>query len=117
MRDQNEAAAGLAQLEGYLMSRAAHHTAAMEANAFADELPWLGRAEREDVVHHYTARHLARTRDVLYEIAGRSRELREEYAHRYQLLRRRFVALALLGGTTVLAATVLAVLGIGLEPR
>ncbi|MEV6575385.1 hypothetical protein [Streptomyces sp. NPDC051577] len=110
--DRNEAAAGLAELEGYLMSRAAHHTAAMEANAFADELPWLGRAEREDVVHHYTARHLARTRHVLCEITGRSQELREEYARRYQLLRRRVLALALLG-----TATALAVLVIGLKLR
>ncbi|MFJ5809701.1 hypothetical protein OG906_02345 [Streptomyces sp. NBC_01426] len=114
--EQNEAAAGLAELEGYLMSRAAHHTAAVEAHAFADELPWLGRAEREDVVHLYTARHLARTRNALYEIAGRSHELREEYARRYQLLRRRVVALALVGGTTVLT-TVLALLTIGLKPR
>ncbi|MFD3538388.1 hypothetical protein ACFWUQ_02660 [Streptomyces sp. NPDC058662] len=111
MRD-DDAAAGLAELEGYLMSRAAQHCAAREADAFADDLPWLGQAEREDVIRLYTARHLARTRQTLHEITNRSQELKEEYSRRYQALRCRVLALTLLGSTTVLALFTL-----GLTPR
>lgn len=111
--DRNEATAGLVELEGYLMSRAAHRTASLEAGAFADELPWLGQAEREDVIRLYTTRHLARTRHVLHEITSRSQELKEEYAHRYRLLRRRVLAYALCGG-----AAALTILAVGLSmPR
>lgn len=77
--DEDLAAGGLNELEGYLMSSAAHHRAAREAEAFADRLPWLGRAEREDIVRLYTADHLAGTREVLHEITHRSQELKEEH--------------------------------------
>ncbi|WP_030722287.1 hypothetical protein [Streptomyces sp. NRRL F-2580] len=97
---KDEAAAGLAELEGYLMSRAARHCAAREADAFADELPWLGHAEREEVVRLYTARHLARTRQVLHQITKRSHELKEEYSRRYETLRCRLLAVTFLSTVT-----------------
>ncbi|MFF5705234.1 hypothetical protein ACFY7H_22440 [Streptomyces sp. NPDC012794] len=106
----DDVSAGLAELEGYLMSRAAHHRAAREAEAFADCLPWLGGAEREDVIRLYAARHLARTRQVLHEVTSRSQELRDEYARRYHALRRRVLATALLG-----SATAVGLLAIGLS--
>ncbi|MEU9235615.1 hypothetical protein [Streptomyces subrutilus] len=99
---KDDAAAGLNELEGYLMSRAAHQAAAREAADFADALPWLGSAEREDLVRLYAARHLVRTRQTLHEVAGRSRELREEYSRRYQTLRCRMLALTLLGSALTL---------------
>ncbi|MGW7329009.1 hypothetical protein ACWGIU_10500 [Streptomyces sp. NPDC054840] len=99
---KDEAAAGLAELEGYLMGRAARHRAAREADAFADELPWLAHAEREEVVRLYTARHLARTRQVLLEITQRSQELKEEYSRRYETLRCRMLAVTLLSIATTL---------------
>ncbi|MFE9933655.1 hypothetical protein [Streptomyces sp. NPDC005533] len=108
---KDDAAAGMAALEGYLMSRAAQHRAAHEAAAFADDLPWLGHAEREDVIRLYTAHHLARTRQVLHEITSRSQELKQDYSRRYRILCCRMLALALLGSSTFLG-----LLTLGLTP-
>jgi hypothetical protein len=86
---RREAATGLADLQGYLMVHAALHEAHMRAAAFADSMPWLGTAEREEVIRLYAADDIARTRHAWETIGRRARELSGEYTARYEELRRR----------------------------
>ncbi|MFD7712578.1 hypothetical protein [Streptomyces sp. NPDC059786] len=102
-----ETAAGLADLQGYLMAQATVREAQVRATAFADALPWLTTAEREDVVRRYADDDIARTRAAWQSVAHRADELRGEYTDRYDQLRRRLLrrhALALLLTATVLVA-------------
>ncbi|MFE5488940.1 hypothetical protein ACFQ8S_03010 [Streptomyces virginiae] len=92
---RDEAAAGLARIEGYLMSQAALREAREEGVAFAGSLTWLGPREQDEVSDRFAQHHLRLRREMLAATVVRATELREEYAHRYARLRRRVIGLAL----------------------
>ncbi|MET9932069.1 MULTISPECIES: hypothetical protein [unclassified Streptomyces] len=103
-----EAAAGIARLEGYLLARRVR-TEATEAGAvFADRFPWLGPQERSEIAREFAREHLAVRRRMLQDAVARADELRREYGDRYDLLRRRLLAVALgaTGATTVVVSLV-----------
>ncbi len=106
---QSETAAGLAQLEGYLAAQTYRKGARVEAEAFAERLPWLTTAQHEDVVRAYTEDRMALTRRVLEGVVERCSELRGEYTARYEQLRRRLFC-----HLTVIALAALA-LGVPVE--
>jgi hypothetical protein len=86
---EQEAAKGVDQLEGYLLLQADQHTARREATAFADRLPWLTTAQREEVVRLYAEERLALSVRVLRAVAQRCRELQGQYTERYEALQAR----------------------------
>lgn len=106
---RREIAAGIARLEGHLMSQAEISAARAEAAAFADRMPWLTTAQREEVVRLYTDQRLDLARSVLRRITDRCHELQAEYTARYRRLRRRLLCLstALVLGVCALCSGVL----------
>jgi hypothetical protein len=88
---RGEASSGIRQLEGYLMAHTYRLTARNEAKAFADLLPWLTETQYEEVVRIYTADRLDLTRRILKSVKRRGNELQQEYADRYEKLRRRLL--------------------------
>ncbi|GAA1519462.1 hypothetical protein [Streptomyces albidochromogenes] len=94
MEPEQESAQGLAQLEGYLLWSAEVAEARHQAGRFAEQLPWLTTAQREDVERAYTADRLAVSKAFLVRVAARSTALRAEYTERYRRLRARCVATA-----------------------
>lgn len=112
-RKETEAhsARGIAQLEGYLLWNAEVAEAHRQARSFADRLPWLTVAQREEVERAYAADRMALSRSVLTRIADRAAELRREYGERYRQLKVRCVLTLTLTGTAVLSfATAMLVL-------
>ncbi|POX38904.1 hypothetical protein C3486_20770 [Streptomyces sp. Ru73] len=105
--DGPAAEAGLDRLEGYLLCWAEAERARADAVAFADRLPWLTTAQREEVIRHYTADRVAVTRRYFERVRDRSGELREEYTARYRELRHRLVC-----GAVAAALSVCALLGV-----
>ncbi|TXS52973.1 hypothetical protein EAO77_19120 [Streptomyces sp. t39] len=106
-----DVAAGIARLEGYLLAQGRLSEARREAEEFADRMPWLTTAQREDVVSHYVQDRIALTRRVLAALVARAGELRQEYTERYEELRRRLVCgsvAALLCSAALCAAALLA---------
>lgn len=97
----NEAAAGIQQLEGYLLAQSRVREARAHAVLFADRMPWLTTAQHEEVVSLYTQDHIAMSRRALELVVARAAELRKEYSARYELLRRRLVCASL---TSVIGA-------------
>ncbi|MFD9420798.1 hypothetical protein ACFWC9_39950 [Streptomyces goshikiensis] len=49
-----ETAAGLARIEGYLISQAALREAKAQGEAFARALTWLGSGERNEISERFT---------------------------------------------------------------
>ncbi|MEW2586961.1 hypothetical protein [Streptomyces virginiae] len=92
---REEAAAGLARIEGYLMSQAALREAREHGEAFARALTWLGAGEQEEISRRFAEHHLDLHKKTLAATVFRAAELRAEYAHRYARLRRRVIGLAL----------------------
>ncbi|MFC9583623.1 hypothetical protein ACFVJ8_12455 [Streptomyces yangpuensis] len=90
-----EVAAGLARIEGYLMSQAVLREAREEGRAFAGSLTWLGPGEQDEISDRFAQHHLRLRREMLAATVARATELRDEYAHRYAHLRRRVIGLAL----------------------
>ncbi|MGW7102383.1 hypothetical protein [Streptomyces sp. NPDC054838] len=88
-----DAAAGLARLEGYLMSQAARREADQAGEEFARGLTWLGPGERQEIAERFAEHHLRLKRQILTAVVARAEELKTEYGLRYALLRRRLVAL------------------------
>ncbi|MGW7431744.1 hypothetical protein ACWGIN_19625 [Streptomyces sp. NPDC054861] len=93
--DREETAAGLARLEGYLLSQAARQEARRAGEEFARGLTWLGPLERDEIAGRFADEHLALRREMLRAVAARIAELRTEYGARYERLRRRTLAVAL----------------------
>jgi hypothetical protein len=99
-----EVAAGIAELEGYLLAQSRVREAEREAEEFAGRMPWLTGAQREEVVRIYTEDRIALSRRVLKALVSRANELRAEYTARYEELRRRLLCAsvaALLGATAL----------------
>ncbi|MGW7268561.1 hypothetical protein [Streptomyces sp. NPDC054842] len=99
------AAAGLDDLEGFLMVQAEYQAAEREARAFTDRMPWLTTAQREEVARQYVAERVRLNERTLSTIAGRTRELRGEYEARYALLRTRLLKRCGVAVCTVLMCT------------
>ncbi|KIF66683.1 hypothetical protein HY68_32665 [Streptomyces sp. AcH 505] len=112
MELDKDSARGLAQLEGYLLWNTEVHEARSQAALFAEQLPWLTTAQREEVEQVYTADRLRVSRAVLVRIRERSEELRDEYTARYQQLKGRCVALTVVavGGAVTGTCTALPLL-------
>ncbi|MFG2988978.1 hypothetical protein ACGFZK_06685 [Streptomyces sp. NPDC048257] len=92
---RTETDAGLARLEGYLLSERLRREGAEAGCAFAGRLSWLGPDEQAEVARHFARAHLHLRRQMLTETADRARELRDEYGRRYAALRLRLVGLSL----------------------
>ncbi|MFI6103270.1 hypothetical protein [Streptomyces sp. NPDC051310] len=108
-----ETAAAVNEIEGYLLCQAELRTAGIEGEAFADRMPWLTTAQREEVVRLYAQDRIELSKKLLRAIAARCEELRGEYTARYVTLRRRLLCLsagALLTSVSVCAGTVLTAL-------
>ncbi|MEU9985162.1 hypothetical protein [Streptomyces sp. NPDC050856] len=101
-----DTAAGIARLEGYLLCQAELRRAREEAESFAQRLPWLTTAQREDVVHHYAQERVELSKEVLRAVTARCAELREEYTARYEELRGRLLRLS--AASLVVCAAMLA---------
>ncbi|MBA4864174.1 hypothetical protein H1V43_23015 [Streptomyces sp. PSKA54] len=86
-----EAAAGIAQLEGYLLCQAEIRTARAEGDAFARRMAWLTTAQHEEVARHYADERLALSKELLGAVAARCVELQDEYEARYLALRQRLL--------------------------
>ncbi|QNE73339.1 hypothetical protein F0344_00705 [Streptomyces finlayi] len=111
MEHDKDSARGLAQLEGYLLWNAEVEDARRRAGRFAEQLPWLTGAQREDVERVYMADRMATCGETLGRISERAAELRGEYSERYRLLRNRCLAAVVLAfgaaGGTCAALTLL----------
>ncbi|MEV0181838.1 hypothetical protein [Streptomyces sp. NPDC050625] len=106
--DDDAVQAGIARVEGYLLWQGEVERARTEAESFADELDWLTTAQREVVVDLFTRRQLDLSRAAITRTAQRALQLRQEYQHRYDCLRRRGFATALaLQAATVSVASLL----------
>ncbi|MFP1624257.1 hypothetical protein ACLB9X_03360 [Streptomyces sp. 5K101] len=107
-KPEREAAAGIAELEGYLLAQSRLYEARVEAEAFADRLPWLTTSQREEVVRLFAEDRIALSRRALAALVSRAGELRQEYSQRYDFLRQRMLCgglAALLGLVALLLFT------------
>ncbi|MCF6523414.1 hypothetical protein [Streptomyces sp. JJ36] len=95
---------GIARLEGHLLWQGEVERALTEAAALADRLGVLTAGQREEVRRVYAEQRLADSREFVVRTARRARELRREYQDRYDLLRRRVLAVSLLLSTAGLCA-------------
>ncbi|MEU2588042.1 hypothetical protein ABZ612_35225 [Streptomyces avermitilis] len=84
-----DVAAGLTDLQGYLMAHAALQEAHTRAESFADTMPWLTTPQREEVIRLYAEDDMVRNRHAWRTIYRRARQLNDEYTARYEELRRR----------------------------
>lgn len=92
-----EASAGLARIEGYLMSQAALREAKDAGDAFARALTWLGSGERDEISERFAQHHLRLRKEMLAATVVRAEELKAEYSHRYEHLRSRITGLVVTG--------------------
>ncbi|WP_030022729.1 hypothetical protein [Streptomyces monomycini] len=98
------------EIEGYLLWEAEKDRARTRARDFTARLPWLTRAQQEEVERQYQADQLEFSRAYLRRIAARSGELRAEYEGVYRVLRRRLVTgLLAVAGALVIGAVAVAV--------
>ncbi|MGK5532974.1 hypothetical protein [Streptomyces sp. URMC 129] len=88
---RDDAAEGIAQLEGYLLWQGELSTARAEAEAFADALPWLTDAQRAELTARYAEERIRLSRRVLAAVGDRCRVLEREYTARYGELRHRLL--------------------------
>ncbi|OKK04631.1 hypothetical protein AMK26_15025 [Streptomyces sp. CB03234] len=91
---ERETAAGINRIEGYLLCQAELRRARIEGEAFASRMPWLTRAQHEEVAHLYAQDRIELSQKVLRAIADRCVELQEQYTARYESLRQRLVCLS-----------------------
>jgi hypothetical protein len=99
----------VSEIEGYVLLEGERREARAHAEAFVSQLPWLTRAQSEEVERLYVTDRMTAFSAYLRRIAARGAELRGEYEARYLRLRRRLVA----AFTVTAAAVVSAVLLIG----
>ncbi|MEU6964229.1 hypothetical protein [Streptomyces chrestomyceticus] len=98
------------EIEGYLLWEAEKDRARTRAREFSARLPWLTRAQQEEVERQYQADQLEFSRAYLRRIAARSGELRAEYEGVYRVLRRRLLTgLLVAAGALVTGAVTVAV--------
>ncbi|MGW5849121.1 hypothetical protein ACWFQ8_14410 [Streptomyces sp. NPDC055254] len=90
----DDPAAGLARIEGFLMSQAALREAREAGQAFVRTLTWLGPGEQDEISARFAQHHLSLRREMLAATVARAAELKNEYADRYGQLCRRATGLA-----------------------
>ncbi|MET9960021.1 hypothetical protein ABZ128_13315 [Streptomyces sp. NPDC006326] len=95
-KHSHETAAGLARIEGYLVSQAARQEADREGEAFARDLTWLGFQEQQEIATRFAQHHLRLRKQGLRAIVERAEELETEYSRRYTALRTRLVGLCVM---------------------
>lgn len=86
-----ETATGINRLEGYLLYQAELRTARTQAHAFAERMPWLTRAQCDEVIRHYTDDRLAQTKTTLQQVTRRCHELEQQYSAHYRQLRQQLL--------------------------
>lgn len=106
-RHPHETAAGLARLEGYLVSQAALHEADRAGQAFARELTWLGPQEQQEIATRFAQHHLLLRKQALHAVVGRAEELHGDHSRRYSALRIRIVGICVTVCALCCAAAVL----------
>ncbi|MFJ8803465.1 hypothetical protein [Streptomyces sp. NPDC102487] len=82
-------AAGINDIEGFLLLQAELEAARREAERFTDRLEWLTTSQREDVARHYIGERRKVTQMMLTAVARRSGQPGGEYESRYAALRTR----------------------------
>ncbi|RAG85582.1 hypothetical protein DN069_11525 [Streptacidiphilus pinicola] len=82
-------------MEGFLVWQAEAKQARSAAQRFADRLPWLTTAQRDEVIRVYTADRLETSRATVCHLAERSQAMRQEYTARYSTLRARLLGWSL----------------------
>ncbi|MEU8828770.1 hypothetical protein [Streptomyces sp. NPDC048636] len=95
-------AAGINDIEGYLLLHRERDTARERARRFTGRLDWLTSAQRAEVERHYVQEQLTVTEQNLRQMARRCDELRAEYREVYRALRRRLLLACLLAGCALL---------------
>lgn len=100
-------AAGINQIEGYVLLQTERERARERARRFSGRLDWLTSAQRAEVERLYVQDQLAVTERMLRLVARRCEELRAEYRGVYRALRRRLLLACLLGGAGLAAALAL----------
>ncbi|BCK73005.1 hypothetical protein Srufu_069580 [Streptomyces libani subsp. rufus] len=110
MPDSRTVQAGIARMEGYLLWQAEIAGARADAEAAVDALDWPTAAQREELVDLLARRQLDVSQMAITRIATRAHQLRGEYQHRYDVLKRRALAtvLALMAVLVLLNALLLA---------
>lgn len=76
LRDQ-DLAAGVARVEGYLFWQAQRRTAQAEAELFCDRLPWLTGPQRREVARVYAGQKLTEVREELRTVVDRYERARQ----------------------------------------
>jgi hypothetical protein len=79
------------EIEGYVLLEGERSEARARAEAFVSQMPWLTRAQSEEVERLYVTDRMDEFRAYLRRIGTRGTELRGEYEARYLRLRRRLV--------------------------
>jgi hypothetical protein len=109
-----EVAAGLEQLDGYLLRWAEQQEAEVHAETFVAGMPWLTTAQREEVIRLYVQDRIAYSTAALRRVAERCHDLRAEYSARYTHLRNcllRVTTASLLGAATLWVLVVALAMG------
>ncbi|MET7436226.1 hypothetical protein ACFYQQ_28405 [Streptomyces sp. NPDC005496] len=88
------AAAGVNEIEGFLLLQAEYDVAQRDAQYFTERMPWLTTAQAEDVARQYLAERTRLTEQTLSTIVRRTRQLRDDYEARYALLQARTLKLS-----------------------
>ncbi|MBD3006980.1 hypothetical protein IEJ02_23565 [Streptomyces sp. 5-10] len=94
-------AAGINQIEGYLLLRSEREAARERARRLTDRLDWLTSAQRAEVERAYVQDQLAVTEQTLRTVVRRCEELRAEYQEVYRTLRHRLLLACLLGAAAL----------------
>lgn len=94
-------AAGINQIEGYLLLQTERDAARERARRFTGRLDWLTSAQRAEVERLYVQDQLAVTERNLRTVVRRCEQLRAEYQEVYRTLRRRLLLATLLGAALV----------------
>jgi hypothetical protein len=89
-----EVAAGVNDVEGYLLAQAELREAREAGEAFAHRMPWLTTAQHEEVARLHAEDHIERSMEALRSVAAHSVALRAEYTARHTRLRQRLLGLA-----------------------
>ncbi|GGO99830.1 hypothetical protein [Wenjunlia tyrosinilytica] len=100
-------AAGVNEIEGYLLWQAQVARARAGARDFSARLPWLTTAQRMEVERVHYEDQLVNAQAAVKAVAERCREVRKEYEEVYRNLRRRLATAFALGTCVVLTLALL----------
>ena len=104
-----DAGALIHELEGHLLIEATRGEGRAEAGRFTRQFGWLTDSQRAEVEERFAEEYVSLARDSWRRTVQRGAELRGEYEEAYRVLRRRLVAVCLIGMALLISAVVLAV--------